>query len=318
MPDNRFIHPKLGHSVKVGALTDFEYRVWTTYLLASDDCGVMRASATSLQNASQSLEQRPQAEVQAAFENIIASGLLQVFEHQGRRYVYQWDWQDWQNVRHPRASIHPDPPELARLSKATRELFRLRAEMKSTKKAQNSDQDNSGSVSDPIRDDSGKVSEMFPSLARAGGCERLTANGKPLTANGEEAEPPKKHNGPGGRSDGVLAGALPRNHLHCADCSPNFAWCVPSAVHAKFKNALLPKFLGDVNAVDAGLRDWYRTVWDGLPPGFTMGDAFKLWQVKFDAKWADKPEPQKPSEEDTLAAMRAEIDRQNAMVRRHA
>lgn len=314
MPDDRFIHPKLGHSVKVGKLTDLQYRVWTTYLLASDDCGVMRASATTIQNASESLEQRDQADVQAAIEAIIAADLLQVFQHQGRRYVYQWDWQDWQKVRHPRASIHPDPPAEAKCSKATRALFRLRADMKAAqlaKRSQGIDPDEPCSVVVVVPEDSGNGSEELPPLARVGGHERLTANGKRQTADGERLAAV-------GRTDGVFSGALPRDHLHCVVCSPNFAVCVPSAVHSKMKKALLPRFHGDLNAVDAGLREWYRTVWDGLPQEFVMGDAFRFWGVQFEAKWASKTEPPKPSEAEMIAKMQTEIERQNAVVRRHA
>lgn len=114
---------------------------------------------------------------------------------------------------------------------------------------------------------------------------------------------------PAGRSDGVWAGSLPKDHINHADCSPNFAVCIPSPVHAKLKNALAPMFRGDRTAADAALREWYRTVWDSLPSQFVMGDAFRFWQGRFDAKWASSADP--PKAVQSVASVQAEIERQN-------
>lgn len=188
MPDDRFIHPKLGHSIKVGGLSDFHFRVWATYILAADDCGVMRASAIALQDTNVALERRAQKTVQAALEDLIRLDLINVFEHQGRRFVYQWDWQDWQKVRYPRASIHPDPPPdvLVKCSELTQELFRIRAERfrESSGNGAGIIPEDSRKAAEVLPKDYGDSSEVLRSLPRAGGRDRLTANGKRLTANG--------------------------------------------------------------------------------------------------------------------------------------
>jgi hypothetical protein len=102
-----------------------------------------------------------------------------------------------------------------------------------------------------------------------------------------------------GRSDGVLAGSLPRDHISHAACDPTLSRCVPAAVHAKLKGLLAPKFGGDRDKADAVLRAWYDAVWLSLPADFVMPDAFRFWQPRFDAEFASidtavprgKPEP---------------------------
>lgn len=122
MPDDRLFHLALGHSAKVNRLTDFERGVWFIYKLASDDFGVMRFSATPLQDAALWLERRPARAVLKALEQVCDVGLLGRFTHQDQTYVYQRDWQTWQKITFPRQTKQP-APSLNSLDLNTQWLF---------------------------------------------------------------------------------------------------------------------------------------------------------------------------------------------------
>ena len=90
MPADRLFHARLGHSAKVSSLSDLEYRVWTTYVLAADDFGLMRADAVPFQAAHDALSGRPARAVQRSIERLVKAGLVGEFvHHQGSRYLYQ-------------------------------------------------------------------------------------------------------------------------------------------------------------------------------------------------------------------------------------
>ena len=122
MPADRLLHARLGHSAKVARLTDLEYRVWTTYVLAADDFGVMRADAVAFQAAHDALGTRPAEEIARCVERLVEAGLVAAFEHQGARCLYQWNWQDFQRVRFPARTLHP-LPESAEISARTHHLW---------------------------------------------------------------------------------------------------------------------------------------------------------------------------------------------------
>ena len=101
-----------------------------------------------------------------------------------------------------------------------------------------------------------------------------------------KAEEERKRAARVSRSSGAaLAGMLPRDHLNHI-CSPNFAWCVPDAVHLKLAAKLAPKYGGDVSLAKDALAAWYPTVWAMLPEGTVIGDAYKFWTPRFDAAFA--------------------------------
>ena len=170
MPADRLFHARLGHSAKVSSLSDLEYRVWTTYVLAADDFGVMRADAVAFQAAHDALRERPAEQVAACVERLVDAGLVAAFEHQGARYLYQADWQDFQRVRFPGRTLHPLPAE-ALVSARTRHLWsihpggaRLAAMPESAASAQL--QKFFRTTSEALQNNCGTTSEQLPHNSR--------------------------------------------------------------------------------------------------------------------------------------------------------
>ena len=222
MPADRLFHARLGHSAKVSSLSDLEYRVWSTYVLAADDFGVMRADAVAFQAATDALRARPARVIGRAVMRLVTVGLVALFRHQDGRYLYQPDWQDFQKVRYPLRTLHPLPAE-AEVSARTRHLWsthpggmKVPAMPKSSATSRGQGPEGTGTGTGEVAEDAGtarvsvleesrngseavpedsrNVPEGFRSHARS--CE--TANGSWLTANGEsggggagEGEPPE-------------------------------------------------------------------------------------------------------------------------------
>jgi hypothetical protein len=128
MSDSRLIHRKASQGDRVKGLDHLSFRVWVQYILSADDYGVMRASASVLQADNRNLDREPTRRVQRAMDAITSAGLVETFVHQGETYWWQVDWQDFQQLKYPRDSVHPAPPEadLERATEATRTLFRTR------------------------------------------------------------------------------------------------------------------------------------------------------------------------------------------------
>lgn len=122
MPDDRLFHKRAGHSEKVNKLTDFEELVWRYYIESADDFGVMRFDHRQIQNDHERAANKTPKAVLRALESVRDVGLIRTFEHQGRPYCFQPDWQDWQKIDYPRSTIHPAAPA-DQLSAKTRDLM---------------------------------------------------------------------------------------------------------------------------------------------------------------------------------------------------
>ncbi len=151
------------------SLSHLESRVWTQYVLSADDFGVMPFTPLQVQADNLALAREPIDIIQLALDRLVQVRLVGVFEHQGVRFLYQADWQDWQKIEYPRVSIRPKPASdvLKLCSVKTRKLFGKHP----------------GGTSKP----SPKVSQRFPegSPSNARARTRETANGTRLTASGK-------------------------------------------------------------------------------------------------------------------------------------
>lgn len=177
MPDDRFLHRRAGHGEKSNLLNDLEYRVWTQYILSSDDFGVMRCSAVTIQADNDNLGARPAKLIQRCLDVLTKDGgLLRTFTHQNRLYAYQHDWQAWQKVVYPRTTNNPKPPPEAIEScdEATQKLFAIHPGGAGRKRPKGSE-----NVPETVLDGSSLMRAAAPA-------KRLTANGERLEANGSE------------------------------------------------------------------------------------------------------------------------------------
>ena len=188
MPADRFLHARLGHSAKVSSLSDLEYRVWTTYVLAADDFGVMRADAVAFQAAHDALRARSPRAITRGIDRLVTVGLMAAFLHQGARYLYQADWQDFQRVRYPGRTMHP-LPAAATVSAKTRHLWSVHPGGTKVPALPESSGGMSDVLPNHVRSTSevlphnfGKTSEALRSHARG----HETAYGVRLTADREE------------------------------------------------------------------------------------------------------------------------------------
>lgn len=239
MPDDRLFHKRLGHSEKVTKLTDFEYIVWHAYVLSADDFGVLRFTAIALQADHDRLASKSATVIQRALKQVCAVGLLATFLHQGQVYAYQGDWQDWQHVDYPRATLHPMPPEsdLLLCSEATRRLFEIHPGGWRGKKGRN------------LPAHLPKVSDTPPETF---GTPSATPTRKPLAVSQEPlAVSRQPEPGLARRAEMTLHRGGHQRHAWCSE-----RICVPDFTHER-----LSRQLGRPDA-DSWLRSWYPRVVD--------------------------------------------------------
>lgn len=253
MPQDRLLHPRAGHSRKVNALSDFEFRVWWTYQMAADDFGVMRRDPVVIQAANDSLARRSRAVVNRALDRLVEIGLVTPFEHQDSRYICQLDWQDFQKVRWPRESHQPVPTAaiLQQCSGDTRELFRKHFR----------------STSEVLPEDSRHVHAR----EEANGL-RLTADGKRQTAR---------------TGNGAMAGALPRDHLRHEVCG---RVCLQQSQFQQFTAKFGGEQSAASTAVRDWAKG-VLAAWNAPPLGTQpiAGTTFQFWDARWE-EWQGRPQ----------------------------
>lgn len=176
MPDDRFIHPRMRFSQKVSTLSDLEFRIWIDYMLAADDFGVMPDNPAKLRGGNTALAARPESDLRTGLDNIVQTGLLLRFEHQGQPFLCDPKWSDFQKVMFPRRTYWPAPT----LDEIFNKMSPKTAAFFKKKHPQWSDTSN-------LDPESTSVESFHSNGGRVG--HRLKANGKRLTAKANGKRP---------------------------------------------------------------------------------------------------------------------------------
>lgn len=282
MPDDRFIHPKLGHNYRVCELSWFERCVWMTYLLAADDFGVMRCSAVTIREADDKIAEESEAKVTAALNRIVTVGLVQTFTDRGRLYCFHAEWQNYQRIRHPRGTLNPMPPhdQVETCTPATQKLFAKHALFRGGFLP--GQPDISRSIPEKLPQDDGDAATETP----------LAVSRKPLAISREPAasehaaplvERPDHPTKAQLRSYGTLV-APPDLHVyrhgpHDVTTKTHIALRQKASVHlGSDDDAEIDRFLnGFYDATEAQWRAVRRT------PG---GKSWEVWLTAYDAAYA--------------------------------
>ncbi len=164
MPAERLLDPTIGDSQKVAQLSALEYRVWTIYLIAADDYGVLPCLASKIQGADRWCAEQDRGVIQAALERLCDVAIVRRFEIRGDAFICSLRWQKYQHIRRPRRSHYPTPPAdvLAECDKDTAALF-----------SKKSPADDSGNISE-VPQHFG-ISEIFPKFGNSSACSRAPA-----------------------------------------------------------------------------------------------------------------------------------------------
>lgn len=128
MPIERLLSPRVGSGHKIEQLSSNEYRIWTIYLLAADDYGVMPLMASKIQGADRWSSKQTAAFVLKALLRLIAVQLVRRFDVNGDAFIFSANWQEHQHIRRPRRTIYPAPPPplVEECERETRTMFHSR------------------------------------------------------------------------------------------------------------------------------------------------------------------------------------------------
>lgn len=271
MPDDRLIHLAFGHSEKLNKLTSLERDVWLIYKLAADDFGVMRFSATPLQDAALWLERQPAKRILQALTTVRSVGLIQSFEHQGRPYVFDPAWQTWQKILYPRSTKCPAPP-LDTCDAHTRWLFQHHPNGGKLRSWQAPEVPKPsgiipGGQPEDSRNPPGKLPELSSPVSVL---VDVSSDRVGVRVSGEDARPAR------GLSGGAGAGTFPRDHLYCRQP------CVRVCVSEKQHGILRARHGG----TDADLDAFYADVRAKLDPSVPIGEKpWAFWDAQFLARF---------------------------------
>lgn len=267
MSDARILHRKAGLSEKVTGLSDFDYRIWTAYITLADDFGVMPAVAAALQAGNVRLrKERSPKTVQAGLERVIVACLVREFTHQRERFVWQPDWQTWQQIRYPRDTVNPAPPADDLRTYADAKTLDLFTNHKAIKQI-----------------DFGEKEKSFQQPAGAGGRETLTPNTDSHPHPHPNGAPKWGHGNPH-RGSGLVG-----SHTRCYDAPEACARgiCLPSFLGAQWAQQVAL----DTDDPQRAVREFAHGIVRQLPPGPIGDDPLKFWR----GWWAERHGLQAPT-----------------------
>ena len=124
MPRIRSIKPEALQHRKVGRLSDRAFRLWIGMLTQADDHGRLVADTSQLKLIAFGYQTRTgPRQIEAALAELSGTGLIRLYEIDGRPLAEFPSWQDHQRVDHPSKSLLPSfSAEFAKPREASRSL----------------------------------------------------------------------------------------------------------------------------------------------------------------------------------------------------
>lgn len=107
---NRMLKESMRYSEKINALTDFQFRLWTSLLTYVDDYGRGDARTPVIKGACFPLRERvTNKDIDAALAGLAGVDCVRLYEVDGKPYLYFPNWDEHQTVRNKRSKF-PEPP----------------------------------------------------------------------------------------------------------------------------------------------------------------------------------------------------------------